>query len=65
MFVREYGYTLSEYATDRPWVVLSSEHRTVVLADDANVLQWAAEHWPRPRWSVQLDPWSLTPAWPR
>jgi hypothetical protein len=51
--------------TERPWIVVSSEHRTVTLEDRAAFFSYAHEHWPAPRWTVTLDPWQLTPAWPR
>ena len=31
------------------------------LEDDASFFEWAAEHWPAPRWSVELDPGQLAP----
>jgi hypothetical protein len=58
--VREYGYTVTEHDPERPWIVLGSEHQTVELADDASFFERAAEHWPGPRWTVQLDPWELS-----
>jgi hypothetical protein len=65
MFVREYGFTVTERDPDRPWIVLDSEHRTVTLEDGVSFFEWSAEHWPAPRWTVELDPWQLSPAWPR
>ena len=63
MLVSEYAYTLTEHDTDRPWIVLGTEHRTVVLEDGADFYSWARQQWPSPRWTVQLDPWQLTPEW--
>jgi len=65
MFVREYRYTVTEHDPDRPWIVLDSEHRTVTLDDGVGFFEWSAEHWPAPRWTVELDPWQLAPPWPR
>jgi len=60
MFVQEYGFTITEHDPDRPWMVLSSEHRAVKLADGRDFFTWAREQWPAPRWSVELDPWQLS-----
>ena len=57
----EYGYTITEHDAERPWIVLSTEHRTVKLKDGTNFFAWARRAWPGPRRSVQLDPWSLAP----
>ena len=61
----EYGFTITEHDPHRPWLVLGSEHYTVALEDGVNVFAWVAERWPAPHWSVELDPWQLTKAWPR
>jgi hypothetical protein len=61
MFVPEYSYTVTEHDTDQPWIVLGRSHATVTLADDRSFFEWASEHWPAPRWSVDLDPWQLSP----
>jgi hypothetical protein len=63
--MREYRFTVTEHDQDRPWLVLGREHRTTKLADELNFFAWAHEQWPAPRWSVELDPGQLTPAWPR
>jgi len=65
MCVPDYSFTVTEHDPRRPWIVLSSEHRTVTLEGDTSFFAWAAEHWPAPRWRVELDPWQLAPAWPR
>ena len=54
--MREYGFTITEHDPDRPWMVLSSEHRTIELPDGMDFFSWAQEQWPAPRWSVQVDP---------
>jgi hypothetical protein len=59
----EYGYTLTEHDPERPWIVLGSEQRAILLDDGASFSAWAAEHCPSPRWSVELDPWSDMPQW--
>ena len=64
MFVREYGFTITEHDPERPWMVLSSEHRTIKLPDGMNFFAWSSGQWPAPRWSVELDPWQLAPKWP-
>jgi hypothetical protein len=61
----EYRYTVTEHDPGRPWIVLGSSHGQVALPDEQSFFAWAAEEWPAPRWSVQLDPWQLTPKkWP-
>jgi hypothetical protein len=64
MFVSEYCYALTEHDPDRPWLVVGQQHRIVTLEDDANFFEWAHKEWPAPRWSVQLDPWELSPTHP-
>lgn len=61
----EYRYSVTEYDPERPWIVHGSSRGQVTLADDDSFYEWAQEHWPAPRWSVQLDPWQLAPKWPR
>jgi len=63
--VREYGHTITEHDADRPWIVLSSEHRTITLPDGLAFFSGAREQWPSARWTVQLDPFQLGPRWPR
>jgi hypothetical protein len=60
MFVREYGFTITEHDLQRPWMVLSSEDRTIKLPDGWDFLIWAREQWPPPRWSIELDPRQLS-----
>jgi hypothetical protein len=62
MFVPEYGYTVTEH-DDKPWLVLGSEQRAITLEEGTEFLSWAHREWPGPRWSVQLDPFQLTPEW--
>jgi hypothetical protein len=63
--VHEYGLTLTGHDLDRPWIVLASEHRTIKLPDGLDFFARAADQWPVPRWTVELDPWALAPPWPR
>ena len=53
--------TITEHDPTRPWMVLSTEHRTIKLPDGMDFFTWAREQWPAPRWSVQVDPWELSP----
>lgn len=46
---------------DRPWIVRDQRHETVQLEDDASFCKWAASRYPRERFTVDLDPWSLSP----
>ena len=61
MFVPDYSYTIIEHDAERPWLVVGHASGTVTLNDDASFFEWAHENWPAPRWSVQLDPWQLSP----
>ena len=62
MFVLpEFRYTVTEHDPDKPWLIRGSSHGTVTLEDGASFFEWAAEHWPAPRWSVGLDPYQLAP----
>ena len=63
--MREFSFTITEHDSERPWLALSSERRSVELPDGVEFFAWARERWPAPRWSVQLDPWQLSPARPR
>jgi hypothetical protein len=62
---REYGFTVTEHDPDRPWVVLGSEHHTVTLDDGLEFFKWSSQSWPRSRWTVELDPWQLSPRRPQ
>jgi hypothetical protein len=59
--MRECGFTITEHDPDRPWMVFSSEHRTIKLPDGTDFFTWAREQSPAPRCSVQVDPWELSP----
>lgn len=58
-----YGFTVTEHDSARPWIVVGREHRTVELGEGVVFFDWAREWWPRPRWSIELDPWQLAPEW--
>ena len=60
MFVRDYGYTVTEHDPQRPWIVRDQRHESVQLDDDAGFFEWSAARYPHDRFTVQLDPWSLT-----
>jgi hypothetical protein len=64
-FVPDYSFTVTEHDPDRPWIVFGREHRKVTLEDAVSFFEWAHEHWPAPRWTIDLDHWQLAPAWPR
>jgi hypothetical protein len=55
-----YCYTVTEHDPARPWMVLGSGPGRVALPDDRSFFEWAREHWPSPRWSVELDPWQVS-----
>jgi hypothetical protein len=57
-----YSFTLTEHDPERPWIVVGpQEHRTVELNEGVQFFAWARVQWPPPRWSIQLDPWQLSP----
>ena len=60
MFVRSYGFTITEHDTERPWIVVGQERRTAELNDDVAFFDWARVWWLEPRWTVELDPWQLS-----
>jgi hypothetical protein len=43
---REYRFTITEHDPERPWMVLSSEHRTIKLPDGRDFFAWAHDQWP-------------------
>jgi hypothetical protein len=57
MFLRAYRYSVVEHDPGRPWVVVGDvQHLTVELPDVADFPAWAAEHWPRERFTATLEP---------
>jgi hypothetical protein len=57
--VRSFAFTITEHDVDRPWIILGREHRTVGLENGVEFFAWAAERWPRERFTVEVDPWQL------
>jgi hypothetical protein len=64
MFVPEYRFTATEHDTERPWIVVSTERRTIELPDGTDFITWSRDRWPPSPRTVHLDPWQLTPKWP-
>jgi hypothetical protein len=62
--MRAFAFTLTEHDAGRPWIVVGREHRTVELEDGADFFSWALQRWPKPRWTIELDPWQLSPERP-
>ncbi len=60
-----FAFTVTEHDPDRPWIVRSQDHCTVTLDDNVKFFEWAAEQFPAPRWTVELDPFQLGPDWSR
>ena len=58
--MRKYSYTVSEHDPKRPWIVRDQRHELVQLDDDMEFFEWSAARYPQDRYTVQLDPWSLT-----
>jgi hypothetical protein len=61
VFVRSCGFRVIEHDPERPWLIVGSGHHQIELEPDIDFYQWAREQWPADRFTVQLDPWSLTP----
>ena len=56
--MRTYGFTIAEHDPDRPWIILDQRHETIALEDETSFTEWASQHYPRKRFTVQLDPWT-------
>jgi hypothetical protein len=61
MFVRPYGFRVIEHDPVRPWLIIGSAHHQIELEPDIDFYTWAREQWPADRFTVEPDPWSLTP----
>ena len=59
--MRAFTFTIIERDAARPWIVVGQEHRSVELEDGIDFIRWAREQWPEPRWTIELDPWQLSP----
>jgi hypothetical protein len=60
-FVRSYGFRVTEHDPERPWVIVGSGRHRVELEAGIDFYEWVREQWPHDRFTVELDPWSLTP----
>ena len=56
-----YGFQLTEHDEKKPWLIVSQRHEEVELPDDAAFYRWIAEHYPKNRYSVDPDPWTMSP----
>ena len=55
--MQTWRYSLTEYDPEQPWRILSVRNGMgVELDDEAPFWEWAYEHWPTPRYSVELAP---------
>ena len=59
--VHEYQIHVSEHDHEPPWLVREQRYEKVLLDDDVEFFEWSAARTPQDRYTVQLDPWSLTP----
>lgn len=60
-FVRSYGFRVTEHDPEQPWLIIGSGLHPIELDTDTDFYKWAHERWPSDRFTVELDPWSLTP----
>ncbi len=58
--MRRYGFQLTEHHEHKPWLVINSRHEEVELPDDVAFYSWIAEHYPKHRYSVDPDPWTMS-----
>jgi hypothetical protein len=56
--MRRYGFQLIEHNPDKPWIIISSRHQEIELADHESFFEWSARHYPRERFTVDVDPWT-------
>ena len=56
-----YRFSVVEHDPDQPWVICGQQRRTIELDDDQDFFSWAHAQWPGDRFTVELDPWQLTP----
>ena len=57
MFVSEFRYSVVEHDPSRPWIVVGeTRHLVVDLESAGEFSEWAGRHWPRDRYTVQLEP---------
>jgi hypothetical protein len=54
--VPAFRFTVFEHDADRPWIVGETQHLTVELEQASDFTEWAAEHWPRDRFTAELEP---------
>jgi hypothetical protein len=59
--MRRYGFQVTEHDEHRPWLIVSSRHEDVELPDDAAFYSWIAERYPTSRYSIDPDPWTMSP----
>lgn len=59
--MRMFNFMITEHDSARPWIVIGRDQRTVELEEGADFFTWASEQWPEPRWTIELDPWQLSP----
>jgi hypothetical protein len=57
----EFSYVITEHDPQQPWIVVGRTRHAVTLEDGQNFVEWAHDRWPAPRWSVELDPYQLSP----
>jgi hypothetical protein len=52
-----FRYTVFEHDLQQPWIVLGeTQHLTVELDNADDFPGWAADRWPSPQFTAELDP---------
>ena len=59
--MRRYGFQLTEHDEKKPWLIVSKRHEEMKLPDDESFFRWTAQNYPRSRYSIDVDPWTLSP----
>jgi hypothetical protein len=60
VFVPVYSFTITQYDSEKPWLVLSTGRDSVELPEGEVFHDWALTRWPRPHYRVRLDTPPLT-----
>lgn len=54
---RIWTYRATRHDLDKPWLILeTTELQSVELPAEVNLWAWVIDRWPKPEWTVTLDP---------